>query len=309
MSAAQQRGRDATAREEASLNLQPAAAAAATPNFEDTFQPSPASLLRCNNADRRQIDGEGYVVSREIDNKLVLILKRLNKPFSPPAPTIEHDFMDQACDGEGEEPANFECTYDGLDIEEEKEVSVTVEEDAAMHNQLLQQKRMEQMERRKTTHGFLCGFHHGGIIPLPVSWVYPKRMNLIQMITLWVMMGSPSERVPSLKLLGLGAVCHFDSGGNNLSHMKRVIKAVKHFAILQEVWKPSDAGNNYWNGGATVTKLWDGVWDDKSPYLFTRTELEGKPVSYHKSRANSVTWKTCHDKMMARGGLFEQLEL
>ena len=23
----------------------------------------------------------------------------------------------------------------------------------------------------------------------------------------------------------------------------------------------------------------------------------------------SITWRTCHDKMMARGGLFEQLEL
>jgi hypothetical protein len=37
---------------------------------------------------------------------------QLNKPISPPAPTIEqqhqlNDFMDQACDGEGEEPANF----------------------------------------------------------------------------------------------------------------------------------------------------------------------------------------------------------
>ena len=54
MAAAQQRGRDATAREEASLNLQPAAAAAAAvapPNFEAAFPPSPASLLRRNNAD------------------------------------------------------------------------------------------------------------------------------------------------------------------------------------------------------------------------------------------------------------------
>ena len=28
-------------------------------------------------------------------------------------------------------------------------------------------------------------------------------------------MGSPSERVPPLKLLGSGAVRHFDRGGNN----------------------------------------------------------------------------------------------
>jgi hypothetical protein len=49
MAAAQQRGRDATAREEASLNLQPSAAAAA-PNFEAAFTPSPASLLQHNNA-------------------------------------------------------------------------------------------------------------------------------------------------------------------------------------------------------------------------------------------------------------------
>ncbi len=47
MAAAQQRGRDATAREEASLNLQPSAA---PPNFEAAFTPSPASLLRHNNA-------------------------------------------------------------------------------------------------------------------------------------------------------------------------------------------------------------------------------------------------------------------
>ena len=97
------------------------------------------------------------------------------------------------------------------------------------------------------------------------------------MITLWVM-GSPSERVPPLKLLGSGAVRHFDRGGNNLSRMKRIMKAVKHFAILRNVWKPPDGSNNYWNG-ATVTKLWDGVWDDISPHLLTRTELEGKPVS------------------------------
>jgi hypothetical protein len=49
-------------------------------------------------------------------------------------------------DQEGEEPAEF--TYNGLNIEEEV-VSVTVDEDAAMHKQLPQQKLMEQMERRK----------------------------------------------------------------------------------------------------------------------------------------------------------------
>lgn len=49
MAAAQQRGRDATARGEASLNLQPSAAAAPL-NFEAAFTPSPASLLRHNNA-------------------------------------------------------------------------------------------------------------------------------------------------------------------------------------------------------------------------------------------------------------------
>ena len=55
------------------------------------------------------------------------------------------------------------------------------------------------------------------------------------------------------------------------------------------MWKPSDAANGYWNG-ATVTKLWDGAWDDLSPYLLTRTELKGKPVSYHNSRANSILY-------------------
>jgi hypothetical protein len=56
-------------------------------------------------------------------------------------------------------------------------------------------------------------------------------------------------------------------------------------------------------------KVMGWCMDDICPFLLTRTELEGKPVSYHRSRVNSVTWRTCHDKMMARGGLFEQLEL
>jgi hypothetical protein len=68
--------------------------------------------------------------------------------------------------------------------------------------------------------------------------------------------------------------------------MKRFMLAVKHFAILRGVWKPINA-QNYWNG-ATVTHLWDGVWDDLMPYLLTKTQLKSGKVSYHKRRVSSL---------------------
>jgi hypothetical protein len=57
----------------------------------------------------------------------------------------------------------------------------------------------------------------------------------------------------------------------------------------------------YWNG-STVTKLWDGIWDDVRPYLVTTTN-KGNGVSFHKSRTGALAWRTGHDKFR-KGGLF-----
>jgi pyridoxine/pyridoxamine 5'-phosphate oxidase len=65
---------------------------------------------------------------------------------------------------------------------------------------------------------------------------------------------------------------------------------------------------NYWKGD-TVTKLWDAVWADMGLHLVTETKLvKGQGVTYHKSRAGSLSWRTCHDKLRVKG-VFEELNV
>ena len=75
---------------------------------------------------------------------------------------------------------------------------------------------------------------------------------------------------------------------------------VKEYATRQNVWK-SKGATNYWKGD-TVTKLWDAVWADMGPHLVTETKLvKGQGVTYHKSRAGSLSWRTCHEKLQVKG--------
>ena len=96
-------------------------------------------------------------------------------------------------------------------------------------------------------------------------------MNVIQMTTLY-QMGNLGEEIAPLKLLRMADVKHFDPQGNNPSRMGRLMKAVKHFTWRRGVWKLPNA-QIYWEG-ETVTKLWDGVWNDLSPHLLTETNMK-----------------------------------
>jgi len=70
--------------------------------------------------------------------------------------------------------------------------------------------------------------------------------------------------------------------------------AIKYFLLMRGVWKPQNA-MNYWNG-ETVTKLWNGVWDDLNPHLLTVTKIKGgRPPSFHKSCTSSLASRTCHE--------------
>ena len=65
--------------------------------------------------------------------------------------------------------------------------------------------------------------------------------------------------------------------------MRRVMAVVKHYVLEHGVWKPWNAWNN-WNG-STVTKMWNGTWNDLGPYLVTETVLvNDMGMSLHKSR-------------------------
>ena len=97
--------------------------------------------------------------------------------------------------------------YDGLDIDEEEDVCITVNKYNLMKQQFIHDKTKKQLKRRKTTSGLLAGYHHGHLDPLPLTWKYPTKMNVIQMITLFQMV-HPSEGV-ALKLLNTADNKHF----------------------------------------------------------------------------------------------------
>jgi hypothetical protein len=241
--------------------------------------------------DKRSIGGCAYVQIAELMSKLDVLLEKLNNPVVPPQTAID------------EQTAIAGIIELNCDVVEEEDVVVTVEENAAFQQKTIREKSKQQMEKRR----YRVGYYDGRWNTLPKGWEYPEKMNLIQMITLF-QMGNPAESIPPLKTLTPQDVKRFDAQGNNLSRMKRFMLAVKHFAILRGVWKPINA-QNYWNG-ATVTNLWDGVWDDLMPYLLTKTQLKTGKVSYHKSRVSSLAWRTCHDKLGAgREALFERLKI
>jgi hypothetical protein len=242
--------------------------------------------------DMRSVGGEGYGLSKQIDSKLDELIRRVTEPIQVAAPTKDASHS----------TAEIFDHCDAFDVEEEEDVLITIQEEEVMHSDMLQKairtRTEEQMKRRKIDNGIIVGFHHGVLNPLPSSWRYPKKMNVIQMITLY-QIGCKAEGVPALKLLNSKQVNHFDKEGMTLSRMRRFMKVVKHFATVRGVWQPPNS-IHFWNG-ATVTKLWDGVWDDLAPFLSTVTRKPNSPPSYHKSRTGALSWRTCHDKMKEKG--------
>jgi hypothetical protein len=125
----------------------------------------------------------GFLIrlSSQIDRfRIRFQIKAVNTLVSVPA--LRH-VPDREGDRDADKPdAIFDNDYDGMDIEPEEDIVITIEEDAAVHNKLMRDKMAAQLrKRRKTTHGLLVGHHHGGLNPLPSTWEYPNEMNLIQL--------------------------------------------------------------------------------------------------------------------------------
>ncbi len=184
----------------------------------------------------------------------------------------------------------------------EEEIVITFDErtPAAVANHSRVAETRRQLKCRK----LIVGFHHGKLNVLPANWTYPK-MNLVQLIHLYLM-GSPSEGVTALRLCISAHVGHFDEEGTNLLRMRRVMKVIEQFGRRRGVWKPTTAGADYWDG-ASVTKVWDGVWRDMLPLLATWTKYDdGREDSSHKSRVGDISWRTCHNKL-EKGGVYKSL--
>ena len=155
----------------------------------------------------------------------------------------------------------------------------------------IKKRRKEILSQRRRV-GMTVGFHNGVLNPLLPDWKYPNKMNLREMISLWLM-GAPNDDVPPLRVLIASQVNHFDSGGRNLNQMKSVMDIVEHVGSLRGVWRP-DRQPNYWNG-MTVNKLWDGIEADIRPHCATVTTV-GDSISTHKTRERS--WRTDSDKLI-----------
>ncbi len=246
--------------------------------------------------DLRSVGGEGYGLSREIDQKIDLLISRLDTPREVvhcPNTQVPHDeegdpYFFKTCDVDEEVVITFE------------ECLTAAQQESAQKSRVAETRR--QLKRRKLT----VGFHHGKLNVLPASWKYPK-MNLVQLIHLY-QMGSPSEGITALRLCKSSDVNHFDKEGRNLSRMRRVMMVVQHFARMRGVWKPLTAGSDYWDG-ETVTRVWDGVWKDLLPLLRTCTTYDDeREDSWHKSRVGDISWRTCHNKFLD-GGVFKSLSV
>ena len=104
------------------------------------------------------------------------------------------------------------------DIKEEEDVVLMFDADGGsmvweqVRDAMVRAKTKEQLGKRTLK----MGYHHGHFNPLRSSYRYPKKMNMIQMTTLY-QIGSPSDGVPPLKVLGSVHVKHFDKNGNGLN--------------------------------------------------------------------------------------------
>jgi hypothetical protein len=175
-----------------------------------------------------------------------------NCPATPQVPPVDVETL-----------VNDICGWMDYDIDEEEDVLIHFNEHATEIKQhvldaTICAKIKEQCQQRTNT----VVFHHGQFNPLPSSWSYPKKMTMIQLITLY-QMGSPSDGVFLLKLVNARQVKHFDKEGRISSRMRRVMAVVRYYGLEHGTWKPRNA-QNYWNR-STVTRLWNGIWNDLGP--------------------------------------------
>lgn len=129
------------------------------------------------------------------------------------------------------------------------------------------------------------------------SFRYPKKMNLKEMIDLWLV-GNRAEHVPPFRVVSPKQVQHFDRKGKRYHDMKRVMQIIEKLARDKGVWKPRGSSDDYWTS-KTVIDMWHGVYDDIAPYLMTVTKRDGQADSHHKSRPDDQSWRTTLRKIKA----------
>ena len=176
---------------------------------------------------------------------------QLRIPLSSPAET----------GGEIEWGTNFNL------IDEEEvvnDIAIPVDVLEGIADQMCQNKSQATMKAR----GFSLGWHHNKLTPLPADWRYPKGMNHLQLLDLWLV-GIPAQNIlpPPMGKVCTQLIFHFDAKGRNYSKMKQVMMFVERHGMMKGVFVKT------WNGG-TVTMLWDTIlWEDFCPFMSTQTVM------------------------------------
>ena len=245
--------------------------------------------------DDRMVGGESYGMSRAVIDKLDLVIQQIGEANRERVEAVA------AAVGVDIEGSNANGSAGGFDEDELIEFTVQQEQVQVLQKQAVDEaaksRAAEQLTRRLNS-GFTVGLVDGHWNPLPPGWKYPTKMNMQQMITLWLM-GNPTERVPPLRTVSPKHVSTFDRKSKNLNRMKNCMLFIKRVAVRKGVWSPNNAVA-YWNGD-TVSRLWDGVSGTILPILKTKTTRKDGTISYHKSRSMVNAWRTNADKLIKYG--------
>jgi hypothetical protein len=234
--------------------------------------------------------GEGYGLTKTVLDKIDLLIQQTSREYTERIANATENVTD-------DNSVSFNIDHE-LD---EDDAVVTMEEDVVLHERAVtvaRKERAKQLLEQRKNNGVLVGLVNGRFNPLVQSWRYPK-MNLQQMVTLWLM-GVPNEHVPPMRRLSPQDVSHFDRGSRDLNRMKNCMLIIQELAELRGVWEPANI-KNFWNG-ATVTRLWDNIVGDIVPVLKAITERDAKRDS-SKSRGLALAWRTNADKLIKAKGL------
>ncbi|KAL3793017.1 hypothetical protein ACHAWO_008273 [Cyclotella atomus] len=243
--------------------------------------------------DARAVGGESYGMAKTMMEKLDQLIETSEKAFND---CIHNAAAPFAVGNRGDDDDD-DVSFAGL---AEEVVDFTPEEETVLHEQALdaaaKERSRQHIEKRKKNQ-ILVGYHKGVLTPLLPEFKYHKKMNLKEMIDLWLV-GNRAEHVPPFRVVTPKQVHHFDKNGKRLHDMKQFMQIIKKMAVDNRVWKPQGAKDDYWNS-KTVIDMWNGIYDTVAPYLMTVTKSSNGADSTHKSRPDDQAWRTTLRKIKA----------
>lgn len=158
----------------------------------------------------------------------------------------------------------------------------------------------DHIKRSKVDDEIIVGFHHGVLNPLPSSWRYPPKINVIQMIYLL----SLSDRVQSWGCTSSQITEQHTSDSFWLGRRDAFVNVLACESSEVLCYNPRGMSAPkfvmFFEWCDCYTALGWCVWWFSS-ILKTETRKANTPSLYHKSHTGAFSWRTCHDKMKDKG--------